>query len=127
MRPRRRLALLVLLLVLGCSQSEQIKPRTDNVWMYSEAKEIEIGASVAKEVEREFSMDTHPELGEYIDQVGQALVKVSDRPKIKYTFKVLDSPIPNAFAVPGGYIYITRGILGVIGRASCRERVLTDV
>lgn len=114
MRSRGPLALLVLVLAFGCSQSEQIKPRTDNVWMYSEAKEIEIGASVAKEVEREFSMDTHPELGEYIDQVGQALVKVSDRPKIRYTFKVLDSPIPNAFAVPGGYIYITRGILGVI-------------
>jgi predicted Zn-dependent protease len=47
----------------------------------------------------------------YVDSVGQALARVSHRPDLAWTFTVLDDPTVNAFAMPGGYIYITRGIL----------------
>lgn len=52
-----------------------------------------------------------PELQAYIDRVGQALAANSDKPKQKFTFTVLDTEMINAFAAPGGYIYISRGIL----------------
>jgi len=52
-----------------------------------------------------------PELQAYIERIGKRLVAVSDKPKGKFTFSVLDSEMINAFAAPGGYIYISRGIL----------------
>ena len=52
-----------------------------------------------------------PELQAYIDRIGQALVANSDKPRQKFTFTVLDTEMINAFAAPGGYIYISRGLL----------------
>ncbi len=53
----------------------------------------------------------NPELQAYIDRIGKRLVAVSEKPKGKFTFSILDSEMINAFAAPGGYIYISRGIL----------------
>lgn len=53
----------------------------------------------------------NPELQAYIDRIGQALAANSNKPKQKFTFTVLDSEIINAFAAPGGYIYVSRGLL----------------
>ncbi|MFQ5629916.1 MAG: M48 family metalloprotease, partial [bacterium] len=47
----------------------------------------------------------------YIDSIGQSIARVSHRPNLQYTFRIVDSPIVNAFALPGGYVYFTRGIL----------------
>lgn len=55
-----------------------------------------------------------PELAEYIDRIGQRLVKSSSMPDATFTFTVLDSPDINAFAMPGGYIYISRGLLAYL-------------
>ena len=52
-----------------------------------------------------------PELQAYINRIGQSLVANSDKPKQKFTFTVLDTEMINAFAAPGGYIYISRGLL----------------
>jgi predicted Zn-dependent protease len=49
-----------------------------------------------------------------VDDLGQKMVKISHRPKLKFEIKVMDSPVVNAFAVPGGYLYITRGILAYL-------------
>lgn len=100
--------------VAGCSQRDQLQPRQSNVWLVSERREIALGEEVAKEVEREYTVYNDPELAAYVDQIGQTLARNSDRPNIAYRFKVLDSPIANAFATPGGNIYLTRGILGVL-------------
>lgn len=113
------IVLTVLLASLGgisssCAQRDQLQPRQSNVWMVSERREIAIGQEVAKEVEKEYTVYNDPELSAYIDQIGQSLARNSDRPNIPYRFKVLDSPIANAFATPGGNVYITRGILGVL-------------
>ncbi len=107
-------ALFALPLLTSCSQRDQLQPTQTNVWMVSERREIAIGDEVAKEVEREYSVYQDAELTAYIDQIGQSLVRNSDRANIPYHFKVLDSPIANAFATPGGHIFITRGIIGVL-------------
>lgn len=110
----RRLPFLALLLLfLSCAQKDQLQPRSSNV-LISSSREVKIGRAVAEEVEREFPPYDEPRLQAYVDEVGQRLASVSDRNDIAYHFKVLDSPLPNAFAAPGGYIYITRGMLGVM-------------
>ena len=54
-----------------------------------------------------------PALARYVDSVGQFLAAASHAPGIGYTFTVLDSPVVNAFALPGGYVYVTRGLLAL--------------
>lgn len=54
-----------------------------------------------------------PALARYVDSIGQFLAAASDAPRIGYTFTILDSPIVNAFALPGGYVYVTRGLLAL--------------
>jgi Zn-dependent protease with chaperone function len=105
--------ILLFVFASACAQRDHLQPVQSNVWLVSERRELAIGAEVAKEVEREYGVYQDAELTAYIDQIGQTLAKNSDRPNIPYYFKVLDSPIANAFATPGGYIYITRGLMGV--------------
>lgn len=98
----------------GCSQKDQLQPEHTQTFLVSEEREIKIGEAVAEEIEREFPLYDEPRLAAYVAEVGTKLASVSERPNLPYRFRVLDSPIPNAFAAPGGFIYITRGILGVI-------------
>lgn len=55
-----------------------------------------------------------PLLTAYVDSVGQHLAKKSRRPNLTYHFRIVDSPVINAFALPGGYIYIHRGLLDLL-------------
>jgi predicted Zn-dependent protease len=54
-----------------------------------------------------------PALKRYVDGIGQLLSKTSERPDLKFTFTVLNSNIVNAFSTPGGYLYITRGLMAL--------------
>ncbi len=54
-----------------------------------------------------------PDLQAYVDSIGQFLARTSERPDLDYTFTLLDSPVVNAFALPGGYVYVTRGLLAL--------------
>ncbi len=73
--------------------------------------EISIGKEVVKEVESTETILNNTEVQNYVNKIGQKVVKVCDRKNIKYTFKVLDSDEINAFACPGGFIYIYKGLL----------------
>lgn len=55
----------------------------------------------------------NPTVREYVDSLGQFLARTSEQPELDYTFTVLDSPVVNAFALPGGYVYVTRGLLAL--------------
>lgn len=55
----------------------------------------------------------NPQITQFVDQLGRELVSFSDQPAEEWTFTVLDTPVVNAFAVPGGYIYVTRGLLAL--------------
>ncbi len=54
-----------------------------------------------------------PELNRYVSSIGDFLVQTSERPDVDFTFTILDTPIVNAFALPGGYVYVTRGLLSL--------------
>jgi len=106
------LMLLSFLYLVACA----INPVTleKELMIISEDKEIAIGGKSDPIILQQFGYYDDPSLQEYINRVGQKLVKVCPRRNIEYHFKVLDSDDINAFALPGGYIYVTRGILAII-------------
>jgi len=77
----------------------------------SESREIEIGTEMHQQILQESPVYQDQQLQEYVNEIGQKLVAVSHRPDIDYQFTVIDSPDINAFALPGGFIYINRGLM----------------
>ena len=77
---------------------------------YSLEKEIALGKSMAEEVEREAKIISDPVVAEYVNRIGQNLVRNSDA-KVPFTIKVLDSEEVNAFALPGGFFFVNSGLI----------------
>lgn len=82
--------------------------------LLSEAEELAIGQQQDAEIRREMGVYDDPELQRYVNDIGQSLARVSHRPNLPWTFTIVDNPAINAFALPGGYIYLTRGILAYL-------------
>jgi predicted Zn-dependent protease len=106
------LVCLSLLSLAGCAQNP-VTGQQDFVMM-SESQEISIGRRDDALVRKQYHVYPDKALQDYINRVGQRLARDSDRPNLQYHFTVLDSPEVNAFALPGGYVYITRGILAYL-------------
>ena len=83
--------------------------------LISEDQEIAMGADGARSVTATIGEVDDPALQEYVQALGQRLAVDSERPHLPWSFRVLDDPTPNAFAFPGGYIFITRGLVGLMG------------
>ena len=77
----------------------------------SEEKELALGKQYDPSIVASFGLYENDELQAFINEKGMEMAKISHRPHLPFEFKVLDSPVINAFAVPGGYVYFTRGIL----------------
>ena len=77
---------------------------------YSLEREIALGKSMAQEVERSSKMIDDPVVTEYVNRVGQNLVRNSDA-RVPFTIKVIDSDVVNAFALPGGFFYVNSGLI----------------
>jgi len=82
--------------------------------LMSEAQEIQMGLQAHKDVLKEYPALDNPALQAYVTDVGMRLAQQSHRPQLKWQFTVVDSPDVNAFALPGGYVYITRGIMAYL-------------
>jgi predicted Zn-dependent protease len=79
--------------------------------LISTSDEVSIGQSMSKEVETQNKVVDDPVVANYIDGMGQKLASLSDRTDIQYHFKILESKEINAFACPGGFIYVYSGLL----------------
>ena len=77
----------------------------------SESQEIEIGKENAAAVKAQMGVYDDPKVQEYVSTIGKRLASEGERPQLPWEFTVMDDPVVNAFALPGGYIFITRGIL----------------
>jgi len=77
---------------------------------YSLEKEIALGKQLASEVERQAKIINDPVIAEYVNRVGQNLVRNSDA-KVPFTIKVIDSEEVNAFALPGGFFFVNSGLI----------------
>ena len=105
-------ALSCLFFFTGCA----VNPVTgkQNFTLMSEAGEIQKGQQAAAEISKEYGIYDSPALQSYVNEVGQKLAKNSHRSQLDFHFTVVDSPRVNAFALPGGYVYVTRGILAYL-------------
>ncbi|HET9468363.1 MAG TPA: M48 family metalloprotease [Vicinamibacterales bacterium] len=103
------LALFAAVVMTACA----INPVTGKreISFMSEAQEISVGRELDAQVRQEMGLYEDNELQRYVQELGMQLARRSQRPNLPWSFAVLDSPAVNAFALPGGYIYITRGIL----------------
>ena len=81
---------------------------------YSIEKEIALGKQLAAEVERNAKIVDDPVIAEYVNRLGQNLVRNSDA-RVPFTIKVIDSDEVNAFALPGGYFYVNSGLVKLAG------------
>lgn len=99
-------------LLVGCGTTvvNPVTGRAERTVM-SEATEVAEGRKAHQQVLAEYGAYPNPPLQAYVDQVGQNLARLSHRSGLPWTFTVVDSPEINAFALPGGFIYITRGLM----------------
>jgi predicted Zn-dependent protease len=104
-------AILVVLLVAmaGCATNPATGER--QISLVSSGQEVEMGRQADPAIIAEYGLYQDRDLAAYVDSIGQALAKVSHLPSLRWHFRLLDSPVVNAFALPGGYIYVTRGIV----------------
>ncbi len=100
---------LLLLTLAGCATNPVTG--SPNLVLMSEEQEIALGVKTHEAVLKQYQVYDDPELQEMVNRLGQDLAARSHRSHLNFTFTVLDSPQVNAFATPGGYIYITRGIM----------------
>jgi len=82
--------------------------------LISEEGEISLGKETDASIKQTFGVYNDPKLTAYVNGVGMKLAPLTHRPHLPYSFQILDTPVINAFAVPGGYIYVTRGILALM-------------
>lgn len=106
---RHAAAVLSLALFAACATNPVTGRR--ELALMSEAQEIELGRQSDAEIRKTMGLYDDPELQRYVQQIGLKLAASSERPHLPWSFAVVDSPAINAFAVPGGFIYLTRGIL----------------
>jgi predicted Zn-dependent protease len=86
--------------------------------LISEQGEIELGRETNAEITAQYGVYDPPGAGAYVAGVGKRIFPHSHRPNLPYAFQVLDTPVVNAFAAPGGFIYVTRGALALINTES---------
>ncbi|MGH9160808.1 MAG: M48 family metalloprotease [Vicinamibacteraceae bacterium] len=106
------LATVAAALLVACATNPVTGEREFN--LMSEAQEIQIGQEMDPQVQREFGIYDDESLQAYVASIGLRMAKASERPDLPWHFTVVDSPAINAFALPGGYIYITRGIMAYL-------------
>lgn len=115
--------LILLVPLLGGCATNPVTGGQDIVFM-SEKQEIDLGRQTHAEVLKAYGEYDDPQLQRYIDEIGKRLAANSHRPELIYRFTVLDSADINAFALPGGYIYITRGLLAYLNDEASVAAVL---
>jgi len=109
----RLLLLLVSALLASACSTNPVTGNQDFVLM-SEEQEISLGRQYSAEIVKESPVYDDPELASLVQTIGEQVAANSHRPDLIYRFTVLDSDKVNAFALPGGYIYITRGLLAYL-------------
>lgn len=111
---RAPIALLVAALLLsGCS----VNPATgrNQLNFFGEESEIEMGREADAEIVGSVGLYDDPLLQDYVHDLGMEIAAESERPHLPWSFKILDDPAVNAFALPGGFVYVTRGLMTHLG------------
>src|SRR3954449_9825900 len=111
MRLRRRTVLLGAALAAGLACARNPVTGKNEIALVSEGQEIEMGKQAAQEVAQTMGFVNNAGLESYVSGIGMKMAKASERPDLPWEFHVVDDASVNAFALPGGFIYVTRGLL----------------
>ncbi len=98
--------------ILSCAVNPVTGKR--ELMLISEDQEIALGMQSDPQIVQTYGAYNDPKIAEYVTDLGKHMAVISHRSNLDYHFRVLDSPVINAFAVPGGFVYITRGILAYL-------------
>lgn len=108
-------AFLCSLTIFGCATEFNVATGKKDFMMYSVDQEVNLGNSVSKQVEKEYILINDPEMNERVRSVGERIAAVCDRKAINYKFRIIedkeDKDLVNAFALPGGYVYVFKNLL----------------
>ena len=120
----RRLLLLTgsILSVVACATNPVTGQR--ELVLVSEAQEIQMGTAADKQVAESMGYYANTELRSYVSEIGLRMARESERPNLPWKIEVVDSPVVNAFAIPGGYVYLTRGILAYMNSEAAMVGIL---
>ncbi len=113
---------MLLLAVLACAVNPVTGER--ELMLISERQEVAMGQEYAAQVEQQIGLVDDAELQAYVEDIGMPMARASERPDLPWQFRVLDDPTPNAFAVPGGFIFVTRGLMDLMGSEAQLASVL---
>lgn len=94
----------------GCSVNQATGER--QLVLVGEGQELAIGKEAHQDIVAQMGLYEDRQLSELVHRIGSQMAGASERPELPWSFAVVDDPIVNAFALPGGYIYVSRGILG---------------
>ncbi|MCF7874158.1 MAG: M48 family metalloprotease [Candidatus Omnitrophica bacterium] len=110
-----------ILLFSGCMTTEyNVGTHSQDVYFFSTEKEVAMGKNVAQQVAKEFELSANPYDIERVQKIAEDITEVSDREELNYYFYVIDKEdkkeeMINAFSLPGGYIYIFKDLLDILG------------
>lgn len=106
---KRLVSVIALLVGIACATNPATGRR--QLILMSEAEEVQVGRQSDAEIRKQMGVYGDQNLQRYVAGIGAKLAAASHRPKLPWSFAVVDEPAVNAFALPGGFIYVTRGIL----------------
>lgn len=103
-------------LVAGAAAGCAVNPVTGErqLSLVSVSQEIQIGRQAAQETAQSLGLVEDSTLQAYVQRLGAQLAARTERPELPWTFRVVESPTPNAFALPGGFIFVTRGMMNLM-------------
>ena len=115
--------LLGALALQGCS-TNAATGKSQFTALMSPAQENSVGASEHQKIIAQYGLYDDPSLSSYVSKIGHRVTQKTERDDVEYKFYVLDTPIVNAFALPGGYIYLSRGLLALANNEAQMAAVL---
>lgn len=104
----------ICLLLMGTSCTVNPVTGKKELSLIPASQEKSLGEQADAEIRSQYGLVEESKVTKYVEGVGKAIVTHTHRPELDYRFAILDSPVVNAFAVPGGYVYVTRGILALM-------------
>jgi MAF protein len=102
------------MVLAGCSTEYNIATRQEETFYYSTDREVKMGQAIDRQIGKEIKSTPDPLQQKRVEEIGKKIAAVSDRKEIDYHFRVLDEDEVNAVSLPGGYVYVYRGLLDKI-------------
>ncbi len=105
------LVILMSVYLAGCATEYNLATQKQETLIFGVEKEIAVGNSIAHYIDQEYEINTDIDINERVTNIAKRIEKVCDRTEIFYTVQIIDEDEVNAFALPGGYIYVYKGLL----------------